>query len=104
MTQLTTNGRRIVCNRQHIKPTSVTTDAYLQYQTTKHSNTLTDPLEDILKCISHNPTAYANMHTHCSNSQKAQYQQQTNNTKQGRVQHHSQQNSEIVQKDHRQKL
>ena len=37
--QLTTNGRRIICNRQHIKPTSVTADAYLQYQTTKKSNT-----------------------------------------------------------------
>ena len=37
--QLTTNGRRITCNRQHITPTSVTADAYLQYHATKHPNT-----------------------------------------------------------------
>ena len=37
--QLTTNGRQIACNRQHIKPTSVTADIYLKYHTTKHLNT-----------------------------------------------------------------
>ena len=34
--QLTTNGRRITHNRQHVKPTSVTADTYIQYQATKH--------------------------------------------------------------------
>ena len=65
--QLTTNDRRITHNRQHIKLTSVTADAYLWYHTTKHSNTQTDPLKDILKCISSNPMAYANAHTNNSN-------------------------------------
>ena len=38
--QLTTNGRRISQKRWHIKPTSVTADAYIQYQATKHTNKL----------------------------------------------------------------
>ena len=82
--QLTTNGRRITCNRQHIKPTLVTAETYLQYQTTKQSNTWTDPLEDILKCISNNPMVYANMYTTNNNIHNSQYHQQTKNTQQGR--------------------
>ena len=101
--QLTTNDRRITCNRWHIKPTSVTANAYLWYQITKHSNTWTDPLEDILKCISNNPMAYGNMHTCSNNIHKTQYHQQTKNTQPGRGQDHSQQSSEVVNKDHRHK-
>ena len=92
---LTTNGRRITCNRQHIKPTSVTVDACLQYHTTKHSNTQTDPLEDILRCISSNPIAYANAHTNNSNIHNTQCHQQTKNTQQGRA------GSEVINNDHR---
>ena len=33
--QLTTNGRCITCNRLHIKPTTISADTYLQYQSTK---------------------------------------------------------------------
>ena len=33
--QLTITGRRISCNRQHIKPTSITADNYIHYQATK---------------------------------------------------------------------
>ena len=35
--QLKTKSRWITCNRQHIKPTSITADTYLQYHTTKES-------------------------------------------------------------------
>ena len=54
----------------------MTADAYLEYHTTKHSNTQTDPLEVILKCISNNPLAYADANT-TSNSHNTQFHQQT---------------------------
>ena len=58
--QLTTNGRCITCNKQHIKPTTVTADAYLQHQSNKNSNVKTDPLVEILNNINKNPAVYAN--------------------------------------------
>ena len=58
----------------------------------KHTNKQTDLLEDILKCISNNPMAYANVHTHSSNNNmlKSENQQQTKNVQQGRGQDHKQ--------------
>ena len=47
--QLTTNDRCITHNRCHIKPTTVMTDAYIQYHSTKQQNTRADPLADITK-------------------------------------------------------
>ena len=38
-------------------------DMYLQHQSTKQSNTRTDPLADILSNINKNPTAYATVQT-----------------------------------------
>ena len=57
-------------------------------------------MEDILKCISNNPTAYANMHACSNNIHKTQYHQQTKNTQEGRGQDHSQQSSTVINKDH----
>ena len=56
--QLTTNGRCITQNRQHIKPTA---DTYLQHQSIKHSNIKTDPLAEILNNINKNPAVYNNI-------------------------------------------
>ena len=58
--QLTTNGRCITWNRQHIKPTAVTADAYIKHQSYKQCNISTDPLADILNNIDKNPGAYNN--------------------------------------------
>ena len=49
--QVTTTGRRITCNRQHIRLTSITADEYICYQTTKHTNRQIDPLHAILEHI-----------------------------------------------------
>ena len=38
----------------------MTADAYLQYQSNKHSNIKPDPLADILNNINKNPAVYAN--------------------------------------------
>ena len=85
--QLTTNGRRITCNRQHIKLTSVTADAYIQYQVTKHIHKQNDLLEDILECIRNNPMAYVMPKQNNSNNiQKPNDEQQANNGQQGRRQ------------------
>ena len=73
-----------MCNRQHIKPTSVTADAYLQYHAIKQSCTRTDPLVDILSNINNNPAAYTNAYIDNNNSHSAQCSQQTNNTEKGR--------------------
>ena len=62
--QLTTNGRHITCNRWHIKPTTLTVDKYLQYQSTKQSNAREDPLAEILNNINKNPMAYINAHAY----------------------------------------
>ena len=74
--QITTNGRCIICNRWHIKPTSIMTDTYLQYHATKQSNTRTDPLLDILNNINKNPTAYTTVQTPSSNNISGQYNEQ----------------------------
>ena len=58
--QLTTNGRHITWNRQHIKPTAVTADAYIKDQSYKQCNISTDTLADILNNIDKNPGAYNN--------------------------------------------
>ena len=47
--QLTTRGRIITCNRQHIKPIPITVEDYMHYQARKH--TKTDPLDAILDHI-----------------------------------------------------
>ena len=36
--QVTTRGRIITCNRQHIKPTPITAEDYMCYQARKHTN------------------------------------------------------------------
>ena len=71
--QLTSNGRCITCNRQYIKPTSITADTYLQYKATKQHCTRTDPLVDILNSINKTPTAHVNAQTNSSDNQSGQY-------------------------------
>ena len=56
--QITTTGRRITCNRQHIRLTSITTDNYICYQATKHATRQTDPLDAILEHIKNNTQSY----------------------------------------------
>ena len=80
--QLTTNGRCITQNRQHIKPTAVTADTYLQYQSIKHSNIKTDRLVEILNTINKNPTAYAIRQTTNINNKDGQCNEQINNKNQ----------------------
>ena len=63
MIQLTTNGRCITHNRCHIKPTTVTADAYIQYHSTKQQNARTDQLADTLNSITKIPVAYATIQT-----------------------------------------
>ena len=55
--QVTTTGRMITCNREHIKPTPVTAEYYMCYQARKH--TKTDPLNAILDHIQKNPHTYS---------------------------------------------
>ena len=57
--QLTNNGRCISRDRQHIKPSTVTADTYLQHQSNKLSNKTTDPLTKLLNNINRNPAIYA---------------------------------------------
>ena len=73
MIQLTTNGRCITHNRWHIKPTTITLDTYLQYQSTKQSHTRTDPLADILNNINKLSTAYITVNAPSNNSHSGQY-------------------------------
>ena len=47
--QVTTAGRIITCNRQHIKPMPITTEDYVHHQARKH--TRTDQLDAILDHI-----------------------------------------------------
>ena len=54
--QVTTTGRIITCNRQHIKPTPITAEDYMHYQTRKHIKT--NPLNVILDHIHKNPHTY----------------------------------------------
>ena len=81
--QLTTNGRCITCNRQYIKPTTITVETYLQYKSTKQGCTRTDPLVDILNNINKTTTANVNMHTHSSNNQSGHYEQQLSHNQEG---------------------
>ena len=80
--QLTTNGRCITHNRQHIKPTTITADSYLQYQSTKQSHTRTDLLVDIHNNIHKNSTAYVTTNAPSNNSHSGQYHDQTNTSQQ----------------------
>ena len=57
--QHTNNGRCILRNRCHIKPTTITADTYLQHQSKTLSNKTTDPLAEILKNINNNLALYA---------------------------------------------
>ena len=57
--QITTTGRRITCNRQCIRQTSITTDYYICYQAKKHANRQTDPLDAILEHIKNNLMLYS---------------------------------------------
>ena len=69
--QLTTNGRCITCNRHLIKPTAVTTDTYIQYQSTKQHSTRTDPLAEILNSITKNPAANDNEQSNTKQKEEA---------------------------------
>ena len=86
--QLTTNGRRVTCNIQHIKLTLVTAETYIQYQATKHTKKQTDLLVDILECLRNNPMAYANgsKQNNNINIQKTNDEQQAKHVQQGRRQ------------------
>ena len=90
--QLTTSGRRITCNRQHIRQTSITADSYICYQAMKKANRQIDPLDAILEHIKNNPQSYSNR-TVQSNSNKTQSmhdKQQPINNLQGNRQVHMQ--------------
>ena len=75
---LTKNGRCISRNRWHIKPTTVTSDTYLQH-TNKQSNTKADPLTEILNNIHRNPAIYATRQARSINNTGEQYKEQTTN-------------------------
>ena len=57
---ITTTGKRITCKIHHIRLTTITADEYICYQTTKHANRQTDPLDAILEHIRNNPKSYSN--------------------------------------------
>ena len=97
--QLTTSGKQIICNRQHIKPTSVRADAYLQYHAAKQSCTRTDPLADILNNINNNPAAYTKAYIDNNDSHSAQCNQQTNNTQKGKAIDKKEQSSVIARQE-----
>ena len=61
--QVTINGRCITWNRWHIKPTTVTADAYLKHHSHKQCHIATDPLAEILSNITKNLEPYAAKHT-----------------------------------------
>ena len=84
------------------KPTSVTADTYLQYHTTKQSHTRTDLLDDILRHINNNQVAYSNAHMSTINNQWTQYNQQAIDGQQGRTVDSKQQNSIMINADHKQ--
>ena len=77
--QLTKNGRCISRNRRHLKPTTVTTDTYLQHQSNKQSNKKTGPLAEILNNINRNPAIYASRQMRNINNTCEQYNEQTAN-------------------------
>ena len=59
LSNFSNNGRCISRNRYHIKPITVTADAYLQHQSKTTSNKTADPLAEILNNINNNPALYA---------------------------------------------
>ena len=73
--QITTTCRRITCNRQHIRLTSIRTDNYICYQATNYANRQTDPLDAILEYIKNNPMSYSNR-TVQSNINKSTHNEQ----------------------------
>ena len=92
--QITTTGRIVTCNRQHIKPTSITAEEYMCYQAGKHTNMQTDPLDAILDHIKNNPQSYSNETTHNNNnhSQHTHVEQGAKNNSQGSRQEHIEKN------------
>ena len=74
----------------------------LQYHETKQSQTQADPLDDILKHINNNPTAYAIAETNKNNIHSAQYSQQTDNSQKGRGMDNREQSSKITDNSNRQ--
>ena len=54
--QVTNTGRIIMCKRQHIKPTPITTEDYIDYQANKHAKT--DPLDAICDSIQKSTCIY----------------------------------------------
>ena len=90
--QVTTMGRIITCNRQHIKLISITAEECICYQAKKHKNRQTNPLDAILGHIKNNPQSYSNNNTHNNNndSQGIHGEQGANNNWQGSGQEHIQ--------------
>ena len=86
--QVTTTGRIITCNRQHIKPTPITAEDYMCYQGRKYTSTQTDPLNAILDHIRKNPPSYSNKTTHNNNndSQDTHDEHGAKNNSQGSIQ------------------
>ena len=77
ITQLITNGRHISRNRWHIRPTAVTADKYIQYQSSKQSNIKTDTLAEILNNINKNPAIYGTRQVKNINNTSEQHNGQT---------------------------
>ena len=100
--QLTTNDRQIMHNRQHIKPTAVTADTYIQHNVTKQSHTRMDPLADILNNINKNLVACTSAYNNNNINSSAQCIQQTNNTHKGKAMDNKEQNSIVASNGHRQ--
>ena len=90
--QITTTGRRITHNRQHIRQTSIKTDECICYQATKHTNRQTDPLDAILEHIKNNPMPYSNrtIQGNINNTQSTHDEQNQKNNLQERRQEHPQ--------------
>ena len=78
--QITTNDRHITCNRQHIRPTTIMADKYLQCQSTKQANTGIDPLMEVLDNINENPMVYISAHASKQNNHNSQYNEQTSSS------------------------
>ena len=87
--QITTTFRRITCNRQHIRPTSITADDYICCKATKHANGQTDPLDAILEHIKNNPQSYTNrtIQSNSNNTQSIHDEQPKNNAQGSRQKH-----------------
>ena len=70
-------------------------DTYLQYHSTKQSNTRTDPLADILNNINKIPTAYTTVQTPSSNNISGQYNEQPSSSKKEEAKDKEQYNSKV---------